>query len=206
MTQNLLQKRNYKEQLAKIAQRDFEKGHIVLLGDCVFEHMDIDRYFNRLIVYNNGISEDTTTTLLESLYKRAIKYKPRKLFISIGSHDLAYDNLSVKEIYQNIIDITTEIQKRSKETEIFILTALPVNPANKSYINRDVVDRVDNFEVNMLNYYIKNYARRNHIKVVDGYKHLKNDLDQLCLDYTTDGFHLNDTGYTIMSNLIKQCV
>ena len=144
--------------------------------------------------------------MLESLYKRAIKYKPRKLFISIGSHDLAYDNLSVKEIYQNIIDITTEIQKRSKETEIFILTALPVNPANKSYINRDVVDRVDNFEVNMLNYYIKNYARRNHIKVVDGYKHLKNDLDQLCLDYTTDGFHLNDTGYTIMSNLIKQCV
>ena len=177
MTQNLLQKRNYKEQLAKIAQRDFEKGHIVLLGDCVFEHMDIDRYFNRLIVYNNGISEDTTTTLLESLYKRAIKYKPRKLFISIGSHDLAYDNLSVKEIYQNIIDITTEIQKRSKETEIFILTALPVNPANKSYINRDVVDRVDNFEVNMLNYYIKNYARRNHIKVVDGYKHLKKKVE-----------------------------
>lgn len=206
MNQNQLQKKHYKEQLAKIAQRDFEKGHIVLIGDCVIKHMDINKYFDGLTIYNNGICEDTTTKLHETLYKRAIKYKPLKLFLSIGSNDLAFENFSVKEIYQNIIDIINEIKLRSKETEIYILTTLPVNPANKAYINRDIVDRVDNFEVNMLNYYIKNYARRNNIFVIDVYKHLKNDLDQLCLGYTTDGFHLNETGYTIMSNLIKKYV
>lgn len=206
MSQNQLQKKYYKEQLQAIAQRDFEKGHIVLLGDCVFENMDIEKYFEGYTVYNNGIGGDTTRLLYETLYKRAIKYKPKKLFISVGSNDLAYEDLSVKEIYQNIINITEEVKRRSKDTEIYILTTLPVNPANKSYINREVVDRVDNFEVNMLNYYLKNYANRYNMNLVDVYKHLKNDFDQLCLHYTTDGYHLNEDGYTIMSNLIKRYV
>ena len=175
----------YKEQVQHIAKRDFEKDQIVLLGDCVIENIDMDLYFRGYTIYNNGISGDQTQFLKDSLYKRAIKYKPRKLFLSIGSNDLAYSNYSVKQIYEEIVLIVNEIQHRSKETEIYLLTTLPVNIANKSSIDKEAVERIDNFDVNMLNYYIKNYARRNHIKVVDINKHLKNDFDQLCLDYTT---------------------
>lgn len=196
----------YKEQLQKIAHTEFDKGQIVLLGDCVIQNMNINKYFPDQVIYNNGICGDTTTLLLETLYKRAIKYKPSKLFVSIGTNDLAFSDLSVKEIYNNIIEIIKTLRKRSKETEIYILTSLPVNPANYDYIDRNLVDKIDNFEVNMLNYYMKNYARRNRIKVVDAYKHLKNDFDQLCLDYTTDGYHLNDSGYEIMSQLILKHV
>jgi lysophospholipase L1-like esterase len=196
----------YKEELQKIAHQDFEKGQIVLLGDCVIENMNINKFFPNQLIYNNGICGDTTTLLFDSLYKRAIKYKPSKLFLSIGTNDLAYSDLSVKEIYENIIEIINTMKRRSKETEIYILTTLPVNPANYDFINRDLVDKIDNFEVNMLNYYIKNYARRNRIKVVDAYKHLKNDFDQLCLDYTTDGYHLNDMGYQRLSQLMQQYV
>jgi len=199
-------KRRHKEKTEEISHRDFEKGKIVLLGDCVIENLDIGKYFSEGVIYNNGISGDTTELLSKTLYKRAIKYKPSKLFLSIGSNDMGFDDRSVKEIYNNIIEIIKELKKRSKETEIYLVTVVPVNPANIDYINRDYVDSRDNFEINMLNYYLKNYARKNRIRIVDINKHLKNDFDQLNLDYTFDGFHLNENGYEIISKLIQQFV
>ncbi len=199
-------KKHYRIKLDEIAHRDYEKGNIVLLGDCVIENLDINKFFPDTTIYNNGISGDTTVLLKDSIYKRAIKYKPSKLFISIGSNDLGFDDRTVKEIYNNIIDIVEEVKRRSKETEIYIVTVVPVNPANIDYINREYVDNRDNFEINMLNYYLKNYARRNRIKLLDINKYLKNEFDQLNLEYTIDGFHLNDMGYQVISNLIKQYV
>lgn len=199
-------KEHYKDLLFEIAHRDFDKGNIVLLGDCVIENLDINKFFPDKVIYNNGISGDTTVLLQDSLYKRAIKYKPSKLFLSIGSNDLGFDDRTVKDIYNNIIEIIKELKRRSRETEIYICTVVPVNPANKENINRDMVDTRDNFEINMLNYYLKNYARKNRIRIVDINKHLKNDFDQLNLEYTYDGFHLNDSGYQVISKLIRQYV
>ena len=199
-------KKHYNDKLYDIAHRDFEKGEIVLLGDCVIENLGIEDSFNDRIIYNNGISGDTTVLLQETLYKRAIKYKPEKLFISIGSNDIGFNRSTVKDIYNNIIEIVQEVGKRSKETEIYLCTVVPVNPANKDFINREYVDSRDNFEINMLNYYLKNYARRNRIKFIDVSKELSNDINQLNLDYTVDGFHLNDLGNQLIANLIKQYV
>jgi lysophospholipase L1-like esterase len=199
-------KKHYNLKLSEIAHRDYDKEQIVLLGDCVIENLDIEKYFKGYAIYNNGISGDTTVSLIETLYKRAIKYKPSKLFISIGSNDFGFDNRTVKDVYNNIIEIIKEIKKRSKKTEIYLLTVVPVNPANDDYINREFVDSRDNSEISMLNYYLKNYAVRNRIKFVDINKHLKNNFDQLNLDYSIDGFHLNEMGYQVITDLVKQYV
>ena len=85
------------------------------------ESIDVHEHFDGLNVYNNGISGDTTTLLKETLYKRAIKYKPSKLFISIGSNDIGFDNRDVKSIYNHIVEIVEEVKRRSKDTQIFIV-------------------------------------------------------------------------------------
>jgi len=199
-------KKHYNEKLREISQRDYDKEQIVLLGDCVIENIDINKFFPNQIVYNNGINGDTSLKLQETLYKRAIKYKPSKLFISIGSNDFGFDNRSVKDVYNTIVEIVKEVKKRSKKTEIYLVTVVPVNPATSDYINRAFVDTRDNSDIQMLNYYLKNYANRNRMKFVDINKHLKNDFDQLNLDYSIDGFHLNDTGYKLVTDLIKQYI
>jgi len=198
--------RRYKERLTNIASRDFEKNQIVLIGDCLIENLNIDNDFPNLTIYNNGISGDTSLLLLKSLYKRAIKYKPSKLFLSVGSNDMGFEDMNVKDIYSNIISIVEEIKRRSKDTEIHILSIVPVNPANMDNIAREYVGVRNNFDINMLNYYLKNYARKNHLKFVDITKYLKNDFDQLKIEYTIDGFHLNDLGYSIVTKTIKQFV
>jgi len=192
--------------MEEIRVQEIEKGQIVLLGDCVIERIDLEEHFEGLNVFNNGISGDTTVTLSETLYKRAIKYKPSKLFLSIGSNDIGFDKRDVKQIYQNIIGIVNEVKTRSKETEIHLVSIIPVNPAQIDYINREYVDSRDNYEITMLNYYLKNYARQNKIKFVDVTKELKNDFNMLNLKYTFDGFHLNDMGMEVLSTLIKKYV
>lgn len=199
-------KKHYKNRLQDITEQQIEKGQIVLLGDCVIEYFDTEKYFPELTVYNNGISGDTTELLMDTLYKRAIKYKPSKLFLSIGSNDIGFEGRSVKEIYNNIIEIIQEIKTRSKETEIHLVSVIPVNPANKDFINREYVDRRDNYEIGMLNYYLRNYARKNRIKYVDARRELSTSFDQLSLEYTFDGFHLNESGYDVFSKLIKQYI
>ena len=199
-------KRRYREKLQEISSREYKKNQVVLIGDCLIENLNIKSSIPELTIYNNGISDDTTVTLLDSLYKRAIKYKPSKLFISVGSNDMGFEDTNVKDIYGNIIKICEEMKRRSKDTEIHIMSVVPVNPANMENINREYVDARDNFEINMLNYYLKNYARKNRYKFVDITKYLKNDIDQLKIEYTFDGFHLNALGYSVVSNTLKQFV
>jgi len=197
-------KKHYKNRLEEIRLQEIVKGQIVLLGDCVIEHVPTEEHLNDQIVYNNGISGDTTVLLLDTLYKRAIKYKPSKLFLSVGSNDIGFDKRDVKEIYNNIISICEEVKRRSKDTEIHLVSVIPVNHSQIDFINRDYVDARDNFDINMLNYYLKNYARKSRIKFLDATKELKNNFDMLNLEYTIDGFHLNTNGLQIVSNLIKK--
>jgi lysophospholipase L1-like esterase len=199
-------KKNYKDNLLEITHNDFEKNQIVLVGDCVFKYLNIDDHFNELSIYNNAICGDTTELLLETLYKRVIKYKPKKVFISVGSHDIGFDNRKVKKIYTNLIEIVSEIQRRSADTTIVLLTILPVNIASMESINRDYVDSRDNFDINMLNYYIKNYCRKNRIQFIDAHKSLKNGIDQLDLKYTFDGYHLNETGNEKITKLVLETI
>lgn len=195
---------HYKIRMEEICSQEVVKEQIVFLGDCVMEYFNTEKYFPNLVIYNHGISGDTTELLQKSLYKRAIKFKPSKLFMTIGSNDFGFDGKSIKETYNNIIEIVQEIKKRSKDTEIYLFSVLPVNPANIAYINREYVDTRDNYEINMLNYYLKNYARKNRIKFVDAKKALSTSFDQLDLTFTFDGFHLNESGYNVFSKLIEQ--
>jgi lysophospholipase L1-like esterase len=199
-------KEHYKKRLLEIKDQEIEKGQVVLLGDCVIEQVDISQQVEDYIVYNNGISGDTTIQLQDTLYKRAIKYKPSKLFLSIGSNDIGFDHRDVKQIYNNIVEIIEEVKRRSKDTKIYIVSVIPVNPSTSSFINRDYVDHRDNFEINMLNFYIKNYARKSKVTYIDASRELKNNYDTLHLKYTIDGFHLNEEGINIVSALIMKHV
>ena len=197
-------KEHYKKRMLEIRDQEIVKEQIVLLGDCVIESIDVEEHFNGLTVYNNGISGDTTKLLMETLYKRAIKYKPSKLFISIGTNDIGFDARDVRGIYNNIVSIVEEVQERSKNTEIFIVSVIPVNATVADYINRDYVDSRDNFDINMLNFYLHNYTKKSKLKFIDASNALKNNYDTLNLKYTLDGFHLNDEGLKLISGMILQ--
>jgi lysophospholipase L1-like esterase len=199
-------KKHHKERTYELSHRAFEKHQIVLLGDCVIERLPYQNTFKDQIIYNNGIEGDTTELLLDTLYQRAIKYKPSKCFISIGSNDIGHNKETVKQIYKNIREMVKALKKRSKQTEIYLLSVVPVNEMGQfEHASSSARDR-DNFDIKMLNYYIRNYARKEHIGFVDVAKHLSNEFNQLNIEYTTDGFHLNEFGYEVFLQTLKKYV
>lgn len=199
-------KEHYKFRLKEISDENTMKDQVIIVGDSIIEQFDLSKFFPDLTIYNHGIKGDETPDLLNSLFRRAIKYKPKKLFISIGTNDMGDSKRNVKDIYNNIVEIVKDVQTRSKDTEIHIVSVIPVNTANKSFIVREYVDSRDNFDINLLNYYLKNFTRKNRIKFVDISKGLSNNLDQLNIDYTTDGLHLNENGYQVFSEILRAYV
>ncbi|MEC9485594.1 MAG: GDSL-type esterase/lipase family protein [Candidatus Izemoplasma sp.] len=199
-------KKYHKQRAYDISHREFDKGQVVLLGDCIIEHLPMKKYLNGKPFYNNGIEGDTTELLEETLYKRAIKYKPSKCFISIGSNDIGNNVGTVKMIYENIVRIVKTLKRRSNKTKIYIVSVIPVNNSSTSKCVSEKAQDRDNFDIKMLNYYLRNYARKHKIGYVDIANHLKNDYEQLNLEYTIDGFHLNEFGYDIYKKCIEQYV
>ena len=199
-------KEHYKVRLKEISEESTLKEQVIVVGDSIIEQFNLSKFFPDLVIYNHGISGDESNDLLETIFRRAIKYKPKKLFISIGTNDIGNSRRSVKEIYKNIISMVEEVKSRSKDTEIHLVSVIPVNTANKDFIVREYVDSRDNFDINLLNYYLRNYSRKIHIKFVDISKGLKNSIEQLDLDYTTDGLHLNESGYQVFSDILRAYV
>jgi lysophospholipase L1-like esterase len=151
--------KHYKKRLEEIKNQEIEKKQIVFVGDCLIERFDLPSTYEGYTIYNNGIEGDTTEELSKSLYKRVIKYKPAGVVISIGGHDLR-DHTKVKEIYERMIEIVNTIKQRSKNTNIYILSIVPVNIAHEPYIDRAIVEDINNVDVELLNYYVKNYDRK----------------------------------------------
>ncbi len=73
-------KKDYKIKLEGIKEKPIVKGQIVLVGDCLFDNAHLSDYIDDEQIINNGICGDTTISLKDTLYKRAIKYKPSVLF------------------------------------------------------------------------------------------------------------------------------
>jgi lysophospholipase L1-like esterase len=199
----LISKNEYIKNVKKVTKGDFEKGQVVLIGDCYLDKIDLTHFFPNQVIYNNSVCGDTVDRLKETINRRAIRYRPKKLFISIGSNDLAFGPYHVKEVFEKIIEVVSIVKTKSKNTEVFIITTLPVYPAlNKKSIS-SMTDKLDNHEVTRLNHYLKKYARSYNLTIIDAHKHLKNEFDQLCSDYTNDGYKLNDLGYERFFSLIK---
>lgn len=196
---------HYKKRLEEIKEQEIKKNQIVFVGDCLIERFDLPTTYKDYRIYNHGIEGDTTEELSNTLYKRVIKYKPAAVLISIGGHDLRA-HTEVKEIYERIIELVKTIKTRSKHTKIFLFSVVPVNIAHEPFINRAIVEDINNIDVELLNYYLKNFARKEGITYLDITKELKNDFNQLTLSYTVDGFHLNQKGYQIVKNILSSYV
>lgn len=198
-------RKHYKQRLEEIRQQEVMKNQIVFVGDCLVERFELPAFYEGYKIFNHGIEGDTTEELIETLYKRVIKYKPAGVVISIGGHDLK-ERTKVKEIYERLIEIVETIKKRSKDTAIYVFSVVPVNIAHEPFIDREMVEDINNVDVELLNYYVKNYARKNGVTYIDITKELKNDFNQLTLSYTIDGFHLNQKGYQIVKNILSSYV
>ncbi len=171
---------------------------IVFTGDSIIEFYPLKKFLGRdLPLINRGIAGTDSGWLLKHLDEQVIKLNPQKVFILVGTNDLGlgYD---ISVAYNNIIAIISEIKKVLPQTQVFILSLLPVNESSE-YEQKVKIRK--NEMISKLNGRVSAILEVNFINT---YPDLVDNKNNLSVSYTTDGLHLSQEGYQIFSNNIKQ--
>lgn len=172
---------------------------IVYYGDSITEgFVNLKKYDN---VVNLGVSGDKTTDLISRFFS-VIREQPKRLIMMIGTNDY----LVKQHLWQEYISIDFEalyyalltlIRDNLNTNDVILLSVLPVSVG-------DVDLKQYNSDIDEYNKYIKEKANEFGYTYIDLNKHFKNDGGVLNYDVTSDGVHLNELGYELYHNLIKE--
>jgi lysophospholipase L1-like esterase len=150
-------------------------------------------------IKNRGIGGETTAGLLDRL-DEVTESQPRKIFLLVGTNCLAAD-IPVAQVVRNYHKILERIHRESPQTQVFVVSVLPVN---QQFANGPVHD---NATIRDLNNRLQDLARQSErVAFVDVFDALTDASGDLRKDFTTDGLHLNIDGYLVLGRLLESHV
>ncbi len=188
----------------EVQNSNLSKNQIVFLGDSITDLFLLDDYFYdiELATYNRGIIGDKTAGVLNRLKTSVLDLEPSKVVIMIGINDIN-SNIDLLEIYQNYVNILTEIKTKLPSVKIYCMSILPVNSIAINYFPEINVAYATE-SVLFLNSQIKNFINtQEDMTYIDLFSLLADENNLLKEEYTYDGLHYNTSGYDLWASLIK---
>lgn len=196
--EQLTKRENY-----KILNEEYAlQNQTILLGDSITDFFNYFELFydyskqNNTLVYNRGISGDTTDRLLERLNDNVLNINPKNIVLLIGTNDIGRGiplSMSVENV-SKIIEITKE-----KCPDVnFILQA--VYPINRGM--RDRFEKRSNDKIELMNKEFIKLSEKYNCVWLDITDKLKDETGNLKKEYTFDGLHINVKAYKIISENI----
>ena len=169
----------------RISQFEFvnSKADVVLIGDSITEGAIWNEFFPQYRLLNRGIGGDTASDIQQRI-DSIVSTEPKYAFIMVGINDI-YQNISVKDIFGNYVEIVRKLQ----ENDIVVV----IQSTIQCELSKCGQKRVS--KVNELNVLLSSFASKNDIQ----YLNLGKLADNRGLDASlaTDGVHLNIEGYAV---------
>ncbi|MEP2508397.1 MAG: GH92 family glycosyl hydrolase [Reichenbachiella sp.] len=166
---------------------------IIFLGNSITDGAEWSELFGNSNVKNRGIGGDDTDGILERL-KEVTSSEPEKIFLMIGTNDLAYGK-SVEYITSNYDRIIEQIKKESTNTQIYLQSVLPVDD--------EIHPTRPNSSIRKLNDYLQQLASKEGLSFIDLSPHFESENTKLNKAYSIDGLHLNGAGYILWKDIIQ---
>lgn len=165
---------------------------IVFLGNSLTEQgSDWGKRLGWNGVKNRGISGDVTEGVLKRLDE--ITYvKPKAVFLLIGINDIFNTATKPEYVAGNILAIQKAIHKASPYTKLYVQTILPTTTAS---INK---------KIQQTNALLQKNASEKTYTILDTHELFADETGVMKNEYTTDGVHLNEEGYTIWVAYLKK--
>lgn len=161
-------------------------GAVIFLGDSHIAGCEWHEVFPSVPVLNRGIAGDHIAGVKNRL-PEIFRHQPAVIAIQVGINDLLFGK-TPENIARDYGDLLREILKNSPETKIIAFGLMPANPSVKWI-------RLDNSRVRQLNDLLRPIALQYGAKFVDLYPFVSDAALALDRQYTTDGIHLNGSGY-----------
>ena len=182
------------------------KGQILFTGSSLMENFPVDKWTAQIkdapLCYNRGIGGYTTEDFLKVLDTAIFDLEPSKIYINIGTNDLANPDLTLEQIMNNYQEILSQIKNKLPETEVILLAYYPGNfDAAEDYM-KDVLSIRTNEKINKANKMIEELAAKNGFRFLNINEPLQDSQGRLKAEYTTEGLHINEEGYRSIFPLI----
>lgn len=171
---------------------------IVFLGNSITDGCEWAELFENRHVKNRGISADRSSWLLGRL-DSIVAAHPKKLFLMIGTNDLAA-GASPEEIVENVARLIDRFQTESKWTKIYVQSILPVNGAEFTNYRNHYEHAHLIVPTNKL---LEALCDEKGVTYLDVWGALADDEGRLDRRYTNDGLHLMGSGYLVWRDAIK---
>ena len=164
---------------------------VAFIGDSLTDGYDVAKYYPEYKVSNRGIGGDTTHTLLARLDISVYQLKPKVIVMLIGANNF-------KTMFEDYEDLIIGIQANLPETKLVICSLTSMGGEHWGKNNQLAAFN---------NVKIKAYAEKYGCSYVDLFTPLLNtETNEIYECYTTDGGHLTDEGYAVLTSAIKPAV
>lgn len=168
---------------------DFEVD-VAFIGDSLTDGYDIEHYYPEYKVENRGIAGDTTHGLLARLDVSVYRLKPKIIVMLIGANN--FDTM-----FEDYEDLIIGIKTNLPETQLIICS---LTSMGREWGR-------NNHKAAFNNVKIERYAEKHGCPFVDLYTPLLNfETNEIYEHYTTDGGHLTEDGYKVLTEQIKPVV
>lgn len=214
MNEHLKMEQRQKIDKYRILNEHVVKGQILFTGSSLMEQFPINELLmtekNNTIIYNRGIGGFTTDDMLENMNIQIFDVEPSKIFINIGTNDIAYPCASFREVLSHAIGnyelILTQIQSRLPDTKVYLMAYYPVNEIDKipegewaesMFVNRN------NQNLPIANAAVKELAKKFGYEYIDVNTGLTDERGLLKREFTVEGIHMYANGYRVVFENIK---
>lgn len=189
------------KEITKIVEKTIVEENILFIGDSITHGYDLEKYFPNVHVVNSGNNGYTTDDIYNRLDDLAYEYNPSKIFLLIGINNIIKGQES-DEIYNNILEIVSNIQQERPYAEIYLESIYPINDSDDNKIYGEYKNTDFNEKIVKINKKLKKYCSQENINYIDVYSKLIDEENKLKLDYTSDGIHLTEEGYQEVTKVL----
>ena len=183
---------NYREDKKALYEQENEayadyEVEVAFLGDSLTDGYDLKKYYPQYITVNRGIGGDTTFDLEQRLQASAYDLKPQVVVMLIGANNLN----TMMENYENIL---MGLKTNLPETKVVLLSLTAMG--GDHWGPKNPMAAYNNVSIKLL-------AEKYGFTFVDLFTPLYDvSIGEVYADYTVDGGHFTDTGYTVVTGLI----
>ncbi len=190
------EKSNKKNNFDLINSKYCRLNQTVIAGDSITEIFNMELFDDYIkssgkLVYNRGISGDTSNKFLERFDSNVLSLKPSNLVLLIGTNDLTLIS-DVNYVCGNIEKTIDKAKASNNNMNIILQSVYPVNYKNKR----------KNKAIAALNSMLKKMCDEKGITYLDVYSYLLDEKGGLDSKYTYDGLHPNVQGFEVAAKKI----
>lgn len=185
-------------QEAEVAAEQKPDRLTILVGDSISLWFPANLLPAKRHWLNQGISGETSNGVLKRLHILD-ETVPETIFVMIGINDLLH-GATDQMILDNQQEIVRSLQTAHPQAQIVVQSILPhASAAEATWEGRDRFPGLPNSRIHRLNRELETIAQEQGVYFLDLYPVFANEQDNLRMDLSTDGLHLNQKGYQTWS-------